>query len=841
MLAEMSVERQRTIERKITLARMALAFERAWVALLWPLLLGGTFAALVVSGLLPMLPAPLRHAVMAAFGLALLWSLRPILRLASPSRHEAMRRIESASVLDHRPVSALDDRLAAENAAGPSATLWEEHRLRQLSRLDTVRVGRPVSAWRDRDPLALRVPVVLALLAGALLGAGDPRTNLVESVRLSPAAVAAETALDAWLKPPAYTGKAPVMLTSPAMVERLAADPEILVPEDSVLALLLSSATAPALDFFALGDDGIEKPVTGISVHESRKDGSYRSEAKISRPVVARLKDGGKELARWRIAVIPDSPPAAEIIGDPTGDASGTLTTKWKVADDYGVAGVSAEISLSDNQDDGLGFASNGVFLFDAPAMSVTLRHANPRQEEGSTAADLASHPWAGLMVEMVLTARDAAGHVTASPPKVFRLPERLFTKPLALALIEQRKRLIMDPEVTPGVVKLLQALTTYPQGLIETSGTHIAIATVISRLENATSTDDVVDAIADLWQIAVNIEDGAASDAKAELESLRRELEKALAEGAPPERIKELMDKMRGAMDRYLQSMLQETRKRMQQGANPPQMQQQGKPVSPQDLQKMLDMIEKLSQSGANDAAREMLSQLDQILRNLQPGAPQQQGQQGDSPMAQMLDKLTDLMRKQQGLMDDTQRMPQPGDAAPDSESMPQPGKQPSSPGFLGDRQQDLGQMLSQLLDQLGKQGLKGPPSLGEAGRDMEGAEKSLRQGDREQALGQQGEAMAKLREGARGMLKQLLQQGQGQQGNDGRRGEARSDDRDPLGRPMPSRGEDLGPERNMLPSELALRRAQEILDMLRSRANMPELPRLERDYIDRLLRGLY
>ena len=56
-----------------------------------------------------------------------------------------------------------------------------------------------------------------------------------------------------------------------------------------------------------------------------------------------------------------------------------------------------------------------------------------------------------------------------------------------------------------------------------------------------------------------------------------------------------------------------------------------------------------------------------------------------------------------------------------------------------------------------------------------------------------------------------------------------------------MPRRGEDFGPERNMLPSEQALRRAREILDMLRSRANEAELPRIERDYIDRLLRGLY
>ena len=43
------------------------------------------------------------------------------------------------------------------------------------------------------------------------------------------------------------------------------------------------------------------------------------------------------------------------------------------------------------------------------------------------------------------------------------------------------------------------------------------------------------------------------------------------------------------------------------------------------------------------------------------------------------------------------------------------------------------------------------------------------------------------------------------------------------------------------MLPSELAMRRAREILESLRARANAPNLPRVDRDYIERLLRGLY
>jgi hypothetical protein len=43
------------------------------------------------------------------------------------------------------------------------------------------------------------------------------------------------------------------------------------------------------------------------------------------------------------------------------------------------------------------------------------------------------------------------------------------------------------------------------------------------------------------------------------------------------------------------------------------------------------------------------------------------------------------------------------------------------------------------------------------------------------------------------------------------------------------------------MLPNEAAVERARRILDALRSRANQPDRPRLELDYIDRLLKGLY
>ena len=56
--------------------------------------------------------------------------------------------------------------------------------------------------------------------------------------------------------------------------------------------------------------------------------------------------------------------------------------------------------------------------------------------------ADLTAHPYAGLLVDAHLEARDGAGQIGKSRTITFRLPARVFTDPLARALIEQRQNL---------------------------------------------------------------------------------------------------------------------------------------------------------------------------------------------------------------------------------------------------------------------------------------------------------------------------------------------------------------------------------------------------------------
>jgi hypothetical protein len=158
--------------------------------------------------------------------------------------------------------------------------------------------------------------------------------------------------------------------------------------------------------------------------------------------------------------------------------------------------------------------------------------------------------------------------------------------------------------------------------------------------------------------------------------------------------------------------------------------------------------------------------------------------------------------------------------------------------PGGLADRQGALGDLLDRLQKQLGGES---PNSFGDAQKNMRGAEGSLREDDSGGALQQQKEALDALRKGSRMLAQQMRERGQGQARNRGRDGEARGRDEDPLGRPRATRNPDEGPDKDMVPSELAIRKAREILEQLRAKANSEGLSEQERGYIDRLLRGLY
>src|SRR5580658_10199095 len=97
---------------RLRLAAAALAWERLWPAL-WPATaIIGVFLALALLDLLPQLPGLVHAASLALLvgllGLAIVTALR---RFRLPDRDAGRRRIEQASGLAHRPLTALEDRL----------------------------------------------------------------------------------------------------------------------------------------------------------------------------------------------------------------------------------------------------------------------------------------------------------------------------------------------------------------------------------------------------------------------------------------------------------------------------------------------------------------------------------------------------------------------------------------------------------------------------------------------------------------------------------------------------------------------------------------------------------
>jgi len=276
-----------------------------------------------------------------------------------------------------------------------------------------------------------------------------------------------------------------------------------------------------------------------------------------------------------------------------------------------------------------------------------------------------------------------------------------------------------------------------------------------------------------------------------------------------------------------------------------------------------MLDRMENLARSGARDAARRMLDELQSMLENLQtarPGSPMD-GEMDDDMMS-ALDELGDMIRKQQQLRDRTYRQGQDqrrqrGQRGQQGEQGQQGQQGQQNFGELRQNQQALRDQLQKLLEQLrqrgmgqqgqqgqdgqqGEQGDGGMDQLGRAGEAMGDAEGSLGDGNADGAVDSQGRALEALRRGAQGMAQAMQQQGMMGEGpgQPGRNGQARAQqDTDPLGRPL--RGRDYGDDVTVkVPGEIDVQRARRILEELRRRFADPMRPQLELDYIERLLR---
>ena len=146
-------------------------------------------------------------AVLFALSTFGLWTLVPL------SRREALRRIDRASGLAHRPASVLDDTLATAGRDPSTDALWALHRKRAEAETARLRPGRPSPRAAELDRYALRAGIVVALFACAIVAGLQRYARVVAAFDFGDSpALGSSYRLDAWIDPPAYTGKAPVLL-----------------------------------------------------------------------------------------------------------------------------------------------------------------------------------------------------------------------------------------------------------------------------------------------------------------------------------------------------------------------------------------------------------------------------------------------------------------------------------------------------------------------------------------------------------------------------------------------------------------------------------------------------
>lgn len=769
-------------ERLILASRGALLWERVWPAL-WPASgIAGVFVAAALFDLFSPLPWAIHALILSAaitgIGLCLYFSFQ---NFRLPGWSEGARRLERSSGLKHRPISEAGDAMAVGSGDPVAEELWKLHTKALLASVGGLKLAWPSPGLPKRDPRAIRFVVLGVVLVGLAFAGWDSARRVWAGFNDTSAATRAT--VDAWIDPPPYTGMAPVYLT-PGMA--------LAVPAGSTLNLRVHGAGhLPGLSV-----DSGPSAQSGFSGAQ----GEYAATYRVLSDAGVRVRSGGRAIGDWTITAIPDKPPSIAFVGKPSKTEHQVLKLTYKAADDYGVTAIRAVITPHGRKGQSI------VLDLDLATAAKSLNQSSYR--------DLTAHPYAGLNVDIVLQAVDGLGQVTSTKPVTFRLPARVFTNPLARALIEQRQNLATSNtgQERSRVVRMLDALTMAPQLFYANqSGVYTGIRAARWALANATHGDEVQHVQDLLWQIATGLERGGLLSAAAELRRLQAMIAQALASGAPQEVIDELLQRYQDAMQRYMRALAE----------NPPQSAQDQPPpgtrtLSQQDLQALLKAIQQLAESGDRAGAARMMALLQSLLENLKLSNGSGSGEESpqNKAMSDAIKKLDDLTLKQRQLLDKTFKGRQGGAVDPKD---------------MQKQQGDIQKQLGDIQKGLGDQKVPAPSDLGRAGRSMGQSGSELGSNDLNGSSIDQKNALDALR-GAALDLAERLAKGQNQNGPDG-------NDDDPLGR-QTGRGTPSFGDSVKVPAPSEMKRAHDILMELRRRAAERGRPQQELDYIDRLLK---
>lgn len=749
------------LDARIAAARRGL-FYPAFIRAIGPAAIWlAAFAIFWLTGLYGRLPLEAQALSGVIFWIGLLIGVLIGLKVwKGPTDDDARDLIDSH--IEGRPLSVWTDRPAKPDQL--TWKLWQEHRDRMAALAAKSGKLDLAPQWRQADPAWMRAVVPgLVIIAAVVAGANAP-DRMYKGLFPDFGALfgAHKLTVEAWITPPAYTGSAPFILTNGEVQK---------VPEHSEITLRVIGPGRPNIRIIPEGALGATlNPRAGV-------DGAYEAKVEVDRPMRVAVNFWG-ERASFPFTVVPDGTPTVSFVEPPKLGEGDHTTFKYKLADDYGVEKLALVVRRIDTP------ADAGTVEDAEPIETISL---SPKEEEGEYSQDLVRHRWAGMDVMVKLRATDGSGAFGESPEVAYRLPEKIFLQPIARAVQEQRATLLREwrpytmpegkddftavkgvgynafaadaasrlsyaPEGVKRSVMMIDAMTWRPGDYFEDPIIFMGLRNARSVIDAARDKPEAESAEALLWDIALRAEYGSLSDATAALEAARRALEDALRRGASEEEIKRLLDMYEQAIENYLAAQMAEAIRngRMTQGDGQQQMGQGGGPqMGDDELTRMLQALRDLSETGARDQARQLLSDMQNLLdkmqnMQIQMGGGGQGGQNQDGPMNRALNRALQetnrAMNDQRDLNDQTEQAQRNG------QNNPQRGQQ------LADQQRQLRERLEQQMRSGGGQ----PQQPGQGQGQQQGQQGQGQQGQGQQPGQGQGQQPG-----------QGQQQGQGGQGN--------------------------------------------------------------------------
>ncbi|MBL6778563.1 MAG: DUF4175 domain-containing protein [Rhodobacteraceae bacterium] len=753
-------------------------------------------------------------------------------KFCPPRLEEAFRRLDRS--LPARPLQGLRDyqRLGASDPI--SKEMWHAHQLRLEGEARKARPVPPDLSLSTRDPYGLRFTALFLFTLGLIFGSVWNLSNLQSSASSRNPAVLDVAQWEGWITPPSYSSLPTLYLND------LTDDPDLSLLKGSRIEVRLYGEVGTYILSETTSARTSELPPASEPLQTF--DVVQAGEINIAGPVGA----------RWSVYLSPDYPPNLSWDGRFETDFYGESTFSFSASDDYGVSDGQATISIDlENLDRRYGLSAQprdaAPILLDLP-MPL---NGDRLDFTSKMVEDFSRSTWSNLPVKIKLEARDAIDQVGHSEEVSTRLPGRKFFDPLAAALVEQRRDLLWSDENAPRVANILRAISHKREAVFRKETNYLRLRFIITRLEATYHNrllDKRRDELADaLWDLAMSIEDDdGLEDALERMRRAQERLSQAMKNGASPEEIAELMRELKRANEDYMRQLSREAARNQDQNRQQPS-EGDAMTLSQNNLQDMMDRIQKLMEEGRMAEAQQALDELQEMMENMQIA----QGEGGEgSPGDQATEGLSETLREQQRLSDEAFRQlqdqtgregQQSGQSGETDRSGQSEGDENASEQGLAERQGDLRGQLGNQRDALseldGGGGENTQQSLEDAEEAMRRAEEALEEGDFSGALDRQAEAMENLREGLRNLSRSLAQ-GENAPTEEGGTSASRqrSQQQDPLGR-MTGNGASQSNENSDLSAQDMARRAQELLEEIRRRSGERQRPEDERSYLRKLL----